>query len=107
MNHWRGIGHLTSDPRFLETHDPSAVCVLRIAVKRAGPLGQDGYFDVQCRGDQGVLCARHLKAGQRVSIYGRLIFDELRSHHGTYASRICIVAEHVELLPSPNDSLTR
>ena len=46
MNRWTGTGHLTKDPKFLETDSGKAICTLRIAVKRAGKQGQDGYFDV-------------------------------------------------------------
>ena len=48
MNRWTGTGHLTKDPKFLETDNGTAICTLRIAVKRAGKQGQDGYFDVKC-----------------------------------------------------------
>ena len=48
MNRWTGTGHLTKDPKFLETESGTAICTLRIAVKRAGKQGHDGYFDVKC-----------------------------------------------------------
>ena len=46
MNRWTGTGHLTKDPKFLETNGGTAICALRIAVKRAGKQGNDGYFDI-------------------------------------------------------------
>src|SRR5215207_9695453 len=58
MNRWTGTGHLTEDPKFLETESGTAICTLRLAVKRAGKQGQDGYFDVKC--------AQYLKAGREV-----------------------------------------
>jgi single-stranded DNA-binding protein len=48
MNRWTGTGHLTRDPKFLETENGTAICTLRIAVKRAGKQSHDGYFDVKC-----------------------------------------------------------
>ncbi len=54
MNRWTGTGHLTKDPKFLETDSGTAICTLRIAVKRAGKQGQDGYFDVKCFDGAGV-----------------------------------------------------
>ena len=54
MNRWTGTGHLTKDPKFLETESGTAICTLRIAVKRAGKQGQDGYFDVKCFDAPGV-----------------------------------------------------
>ena len=58
MNRWTGTGHLTKDPKFLETENGTAICTLRIAVKRAGKQGHDGYFDVKCFDAQ----ARRLRA---------------------------------------------
>jgi single-strand DNA-binding protein len=100
MNRWTGTGHLTKDPRFLETEDGTAICTLRIAVKRAGKQGHDGYFDVKCFDAQASACAQYLKAGREIAVDGRLLFDEFQTQDGSYASRIYIVAERVEFLAS-------
>src|SRR5215218_4485990 len=100
MNRWTGTGHLTKDPKFLETESGTAICTLRIAVKRAGKQGHDGYFDVKCFDAQASACAQYLKAGREVAVDGRLLFDEFQTQDGSYASRIYIVAERVEFLAS-------
>ena len=102
MNRWTGTGHLTKDPKFLETENGTAICTLRIAVKRAGKQGSDGYFDVKCFEAQANACAQYLKAGREVAIDGRLLFDEFETQNGGYASRVYIVAERVEFLASRN-----
>ena len=104
MNRWTGTGHLTKDPKLLETDGGTAICTLRIAVKRAGKQGQDGYFDVKCFDGQAHACADYLKAGREVAIDGRLLFDEFKTQDGGYASRVYIVAERVEFLASRNRS---
>src|SRR5829696_2695661 len=98
MNRWTGTGHLTRDPKFLETENGTAICTLRIAVKRAGKQSHDGYFDVKCFDAQANACSQYLKAGREVAIDGRLLFDEFKTQDGGYASRIYIVAERVEFL---------
>ena len=98
MNRWTGTGHLTKDPKFLETENGTAICTLRIAVKRAGKQGHDGYFDVKCFDAQANACAQYLKSGREIAIDGRLLFDEFQTQDGSYASRIYIVAERVEFL---------
>ena len=103
MNRWTGTGHLTKDPKFLETNGGTAICALRIAVKRAGKHGNDGYFDVKCFDGQAHGCADYLKAGREVAIDGRLLFDEFQTQDGSYASRVYIVAERVEFLASRRD----
>ena len=102
MNRWTGTGHLTKDPKLLETDGGTAICTLRIAVKRAGKQGNDGYFDVKCFEGQAHACADYLKAGREVAIDGRLLFDEFQTQDGSYASRVYIVAERVEFLASRN-----
>jgi single-stranded DNA-binding protein len=51
---------------------------------------------------QGVLA--YLKAGREVAVDGRLLFDELRTQDGAYASRVYIVAERVEFLATGKPS---
>ena len=104
MNRWTGTGHLTKDPKLLETDGGTAICTLRVAVKRAGKQGHDGYFDVKCFDAQASACAQYLKAGREVAIDGRLLFDEFQTQDGAYASRVYIVAERVEFLASRNRS---
>jgi len=104
MNRWTGTGHLTKDPRFLETENGTAICTLRLAVKRAGKQGHDGYFDVKCFDAQANACAQYLKAGREVAVDGRLLFDEFQTQDGSYASRVYIVAERVEFLATRKPS---
>lgn len=104
MNRWTGTGHLTKDPKFLETEGGTAICTLRIAVKRAGKQGHDGYFDVKCFDAQANACAQYLKAGREIAVDGRLLFDEFQTQDGQYASRVYIVAERVEFLASRKSS---
>jgi len=104
MNRWTGTGHLTKDPKLLETDGGTAICMLRIAVKRAGKQGHDGYFDVKCFDGQAHACADYLKAGREVAIDGRLLFDEFKTQDGGYASRVYVIAERVEFLASRNRS---
>jgi single-strand DNA-binding protein len=102
MNRWTATGHLTKDPKFLETENGTAICMLRLAVKRAGKQGHDGYFDVKCFDAQASACAQYLKAGREVAVDGRLLFEEFQTQDGSYASRVYIVAERVEFLASCN-----
>ena len=106
MNRWTGTGHLTKDPKLLETDGGTAICTLRVAVKRAGKQGKDGYFDVKCFDGQAHACADYLKAGREVAIDGRLLFDEFTTGDGGYASRVYLVAERVEFLASRSNRST-
>jgi single-strand DNA-binding protein len=100
MNRWTGTGHLTKDPKLLETDGGTTICTLRIAVKRAGKQGRDGYFDVKCFEQVASACGEYLKAGREVAIDGRLLFEEFEPQGGGYASRVYVVAQSVEFLAS-------
>ena len=100
MYRWTGTGHLTKDPKLLETDGGSAICTLRVAVRRAGKQGKDGYFDVKCFDGQAHACADYLKAGREVAIDGRLHFEEFQTEDRGYASRVYVIAERVEFLNS-------
>jgi single-strand DNA-binding protein len=104
MNRWTGTGRLTKDPKLLETDNGTAICTLRVAVKRAGKQGQDGYFDVKSFDGQAHACVDYLKAGREVAIDGRLLFDEFQTQDGGYAWRVYIVVERVEFLATRNRS---
>ena len=97
MNRWTGTGHLTKDPKLLETDGGTAICTLRSA---PGKQGHDGYFGVKCFDAQAHACADYLKAGREVAIDGRLLFDEFQTQDGGYASRVYVIAERVEFLAS-------
>jgi single-strand DNA-binding protein len=102
MNRWTGTGHLTKDPKLLETTGGTAICSMRIAVRRAGKQGQDGYFDVKCFDGQAHACVDYLKAGREIALDGRLLFDEYQTQDGSYASRVYVIAERVEFLATRN-----
>ena len=104
MNRWTGTGHLTKDPKLLESDGGTAICTLRVAVRRAGKQGKDGYFDVKCFDGQAHACADYLKAGREVAIDGRLQVEEFQSEDRGYASRVYVIAERVEFLNSRNRS---
>jgi single-strand DNA-binding protein len=104
MNRWTGTGHLTKDPKLLETNSGTAICSLRVAVRRAGKRGQDGYFDIKCFDGQAHACVEYLKPGRQIAIDGRLMFDEFETQDGSYASRVYILAERVEFLGARNRS---
>ena len=98
MNRWSGTGRVTKDPKYLQPDAQRLVCMMRIAVKRAGNHGHDGYFDVKCFDGVASACVEYLRSGREVAIDGYLLFDEFQTQAGSYTSRVYIVAEHVEFL---------
>jgi single-strand DNA-binding protein len=98
MNRYTATGHLTRDPELVLTSGGTEICQLRIAVRRAGRDGKDGYFDVKAFGSQAKACAEYLSPGREVGIEGRLRFEEFETRSGDYASRVYVIADSVEFL---------
>ncbi len=97
MNRWTGIGRVTKHPKLsYEAGQPATT--IRLSVRRAGVGGTDGHFEVRCVDGQALRCADIVKVGRQVAVDGRLEFEEVRTVDGSYASRVYIVAERIELL---------
>ncbi|HYN51973.1 MAG TPA: single-stranded DNA-binding protein [Thermoleophilaceae bacterium] len=101
MNRWTATAHLTRDPELVMTSAGSEICLMRVAVKRAGRDGEAGYFEVKAFGPQAGACAKYLSTGREVAIEGRLGFEEFETKAGQYASRVYVIADQVEFLASP------
>lgn len=97
-------GNLTKDPEVRHTGSGTAVCQLRIATngreKRNGEwVDRADYFDITVWGNQGENCANYLSKGKPVAVQGRLRYEEWEKD-GNKRSKVVIVANHVQFLPS-------
>ena len=107
MNNLNSIlieGNLTRDPKLSETPKGTAVCNFSLASNRY--YKQDGdaqnevsFFDVEVWAKLAQTCAEHLAKGRGVRVVGRLKQDRWNDKEGNPASRVKIVAEHVEFKP--------
>ena len=104
MNRFTGTGHLTKDPKFLETDSGRAICSLRIAVntRQKDAQGNWGdkpnYFDVTVWGNQGESCAQYLSKGRPVGVDGRLDWREWEAQDGSKRQAVEIIADSVQFL---------
>jgi single-strand DNA-binding protein len=74
---------------------------MRIAIKRAGRQGQDGFFDITCFERTAANCARYLKSGRAIAVDGRLQFEEFETAAGEKVKRVAVVADRIDFLASP------
>ena len=101
MNRWTGTGHLTKDPKLLETDERDRD--LHAADRRPArrQAGRRRLLRRQVlRRARRTPAPDYLKSGREVAIDGRLLFDEFQTQDGGYASRVYVVAERVEFLAS-------
>lgn len=95
-------GNLTKEPDLKEAGGTS-VCELRIATNSS--FKKDGkweskahFFQVNVWGAQGENCAKYLKKGSKVSILGRLEYQQWKNKDDQVNSRVIIVANQIEFL---------
>ena len=78
------------------------VAVNRLFKKADGTTEEEvSYFDAECFGRLAERLENELKKGRGVRVVGRLKQKRWKTEEGTQFSKVCIVAEHVELKPLP------
>jgi single-strand DNA-binding protein len=97
MNSVSLIGHLTKDPKLVETAG-KPVCELRIAVDNG--RFQTTFIDVRSFGEQAYTCAEYLRKGRRVGVLGTLAFSEWRDADGQKRNRYSVIGR-VDFLDRP------
>lgn len=104
-------GNLTKDPDLRETGGGTPVCELRLAsnssYKKDGKWeSKPNFFQINVWGGQGENCAKYLQKGSKVSIKGRLEYQQWPSKDDPEKtnSRVVVVAEQVEFLTNYKSS---
>ncbi len=97
-------GNLTKDPIFKETPKGTPVCTFAVASNRYYRAGTDfesevSYFDIETWSKLADACGKQLKKGRGVRVMGRLKQERWTGQDGKLASKVKIVAEHVEFRP--------
>ena len=99
-------GNLTRDVELRDVSGGRKVCTLTIAANRtyASQSGErnteTSFIDVDVWGAPAENCARYLKKGSPVAVYGRLKQERWDTEDGQKRNRIKIVATNVQFLPS-------
>jgi single-strand DNA-binding protein len=65
------------------------------------------YLEIVVWGAQADACAAHLTKGRLIHVEGRLLQDRWDDADGVKRSKIVVVAEHVQFLPSGNGHTTK
>ncbi len=103
------IGNLTRDPEVRYTPKGQAVCDISIAVNRkwrdeAGNQHEEvTYVEIVVWGKQAENCGQYLRKGSSACFEGRLQQESWEDKQtGQKRSKMCVVAEAVQFLSSPN-----
>jgi len=103
------IGNLTRDPELRYTQSGAPVCSLGLAMNRKYKVNEElreevCFVDVTVWNKQGENCNQYLSKGKPVLVEGRLNFRTWVSQDGQKRSKLDVVAEKVNFLPSSSGS---
>ena len=98
-------GNLTRDGEFKDSPHGCKIGKLSIAVNR-WYKGSDGkgvqevsYFDVEVYGKMAEYCESRTSKGRGIRVVGRLKQNRWKTTDGKNASRVTVIAEHIEFKP--------
>jgi len=67
--------------------------------KKNEDVNEASFFDVEAYGNMAEYCGEKAKKGRGVRVVGRLKQDTWKDPDGKFASRVYVVAEHIEYKP--------
>lgn len=98
-------GNITRDGEYRDTAHGFRVATIPIACNRwyRGSDGQGvdevSYFNIEAFGKMAEYCEAHASKGRGVRVVGRLKQNRWKDSEGKTASRVTIIAEHIEFKP--------
>ncbi|MFP4473152.1 MAG: single-stranded DNA-binding protein [Candidatus Omnitrophota bacterium] len=98
-------GNLTRDVQLKELSSGSKVAVFTVATNRTyisqGQKNQEtAFIDVDVWGRMAETCAQYLSKGRAVVVTGRLKQDQWENEQGQKRSRLKVVAQNVQFMPT-------
>lgn len=98
-------GYLAKDPVMYEPTANFKVCKFTLGVNRFYKNKNDegvnevSYFEVEAYDKSAEICCKIAKKGRGVRVVGRLKQDVWKDKDGKNASKIIVIAEHIEYKP--------
>jgi len=106
MNHWFGIGNLTSDPEMRYTEGGKSVASFSIAINNGRDKDGDErpptYIDVVAWERLADNCGEYLRKGRKCAVMGQITVDKYTDSEGVKRVKYRIRANNVEFL-SPRE----
>ena len=108
MNNLNSIileGNLVRDAQLTEPAPGFKKCAFSIAVNRFfknrknEDVNEASFFEVEAYGKMAEYCGEKAKKGRGVRVVGRLKQDTWKDENGKSASKVYVVAEHIEYKP--------
>jgi len=97
------MGNLTRDPELRYTPQGTPVAQFGLAMNRKRGAGEETTFvEVVVWSKQAETCHEYLKKGRLVFLEGRLQQDRWQAEDGSNRSRLVVIGERVQFLPTGN-----
>jgi len=108
MNHWFGIGNLTSDPEVRYTEGGKSVASFSIAINNGRDKDGDErpptYIDVVAWERLADNCGEYLRKGRKCAVMGQITVDKYTDSEGVKRVKYRIRANNVEFLSPREES---
>ena len=98
-------GNLVRDAVLTEPAPGFKKCYFTVGVnrfyknKKNEDVNESSFFDVEAYGNMAEYCQSKAKKGRGVRVVGRLKQDTWKDPDGKFASKVYVVAEHIEYKP--------
>lgn len=95
-------GNVTREPEFKETANGHKICNIPVAVNRfyknvdGEGVNEVSFFNIETFGKMAESCQKNCEKGRGIRVVGRLKQSRWTNSEGKTASRISIIAEHIE-----------
>lgn len=103
------LGNLTRDPETRVTASGLTICKLGLAVSRVfstreGERKEETAFvDIDAFGKQAEVLTKYMRKGRPLMVEGRLKLDQWETNDGQKRSKLGVVLENFQFLPSGRD----
>ncbi len=104
-------GNLVRDAVLTEPAPGFKKCYFTVGVnrfyknKKNEDVNESSFFDVEAYGNMAEYCQSKAKKGRGVRVVGRLKQDTWKDPDGKFASKVYVVAEHIEYKTKFNNSI--
>jgi single-strand DNA-binding protein len=106
MNTANIIGRLTKDPELRRTDEGRAICTFTLAIDDIySKEDRADFIRVTVFGNQGENCEKYLRKGSMAGVYGRIRSDSYTDGEGVKRYPVGVIAERVQFLTWPTDTL--
>lgn len=107
MNKFWLLGNLTKDPKKVELpNNDTKLCTFTVASDRGRGVNGTDFFNISVFGKFAEVCAKYLKKGSRVNLWGEIRSRSFENAEGTKLTAYDVYTTEVHFLSTKGESVT-